>query len=319
MNIFIVTYLLCVVMLLALYIYFFVTGEDLNGRPWYWHALLIVFAPITFVAAVVIFIRDEYKHRHSPEYKAQASRAKLQERKELQRQATLALYHQRYVHQLTEVPASFIHTAHSLHSAMRAKQYTSILSHLNRLTLPEGESLFVRLPSSKHDCGDASRLYIASSIYRQESEFSFLLFDGNQEPAPLDQRKYKIFRHIRVEDSIVGAWQALLLSQLWHVLPYWWHGGYDHRRYIFTSDDLMQLYYSPRHDSEPLTIQCDKYHVAPQIVATGQGAYYITWCYWTEWGGLIRETYQVTIQDGRSHILHLCEETLFEYDCGIMF
>lgn len=186
------------------------------------------------------------------------------------------------------------------------------------MTLPDGESLFVRLPSSKHGCGDVSSLYIAPSIYGQEREFPFYFFGESREPAPTEGRKYDIFQHIRVDDSLMGAWQALLLSQLWHVLPIFWHGEYDRRRYILTRDDLKQLLSAPRTDRRKPTFSSDDYYVTPECVETGQGIYYLSWCYWTEWGGLIRETYQVSIRDGKADILYLHNETLHRYDCGWM-
>ena len=314
----IIAYLLCVVVMFATYIHLSKKAKENSGRPWYLLVLLIAFAPVTFIAAIVIGVKEEYKHRCSPQYKEQQQWLREKKRKERRRKSVLALYNRRYAHRLTEVPASFIHTAHSLHSAMDAEQYTSILSHLDRLSLPNGENLFVRLPSSKHGCGDASRLYIAPSIYGQEREFPFLSLEEIKEPAPLDLRKYKIFRHIRVEDSIEGAWQALLLSQLWHVLPFYWHGEYDTRRYILTRDDLEQLLSAPRTDRRKLTFSSNDYNVAPECVDAGQGIYYLSWCYWTEWGGLIRETYQVSIREGKADILYLHNETLHRYDCGWM-
>ena len=170
----IIVYLLCVVVMFATYIHLSKKAKENSGRPWYLLVLLIAFAPVTFIAAIVIGVKEEYKHRCSPQYKEQQQWLREKKRKERRRKSVLALYNRRYAHRLTEVPASFIHTAHSLHSAMDAEQYTSILSHLDRLSLPNGENLFVRLPSSKHGCGDASRLYIAPSIYGQEREFPFL-------------------------------------------------------------------------------------------------------------------------------------------------
>lgn len=318
MKLLIILYAVCVVTMLTAYIILLWKAKNQSNRPWYWHVLLIAFAPISIVAVIVIVSKEYWQERHSPQYKEQRQWLQQKEREEQLRQASLALYHERYAHLSHEVPLQFVQTAHRLHRAMRREKHATILLHLDKLTLPEDKSLFVRLPDHHHGCGDASRLYVASSIYGQEREFSFLYFDENKEPAPAEERSYRIFHHLHVEDSLMGAWQALLVSQLWHVLPFYWHGEYDQRRYLFTQDDLRRLVSAPRTDCRKLTLCSDDYHVAPECVDAGHGIYYFTWCYWTEWGGLISELHQVTIHDSRATILFLHKETLHRYDCGWM-
>ena len=213
------------------------------------------------------------------------------------------------------VPEACLDVAYSLLRAVKERKYTTLLAHLDHLHLPEGKNLFVQFPSH-HGCGDRSRLYVADSMYGQEMGHFFLYYDDNRKPAPYDERSYNILHHLRVDDTLMGAWQALLVSQLWHVLPIWWHGAYDERRYIFTMEHLRQLVALPRKDRSALHLQPSDYTVTPEYVEAGKGCYYFTWCYWTEWGGLIRETHQVTICDGIATVLHLDEETLHRYDCG---
>ena len=309
-------YVLSVAIVLAVYIYCFINDELRTDKPWYWPILLVIFAPITLVGVIVVAFREDYKYRHSPQQEARRLYLQEQERKEQERKASLALYHQRYSAQRMAVPEACPDVAYSLLRAVKERKYTTLLAHLDHLHLPEGKRLFVQFPSH-HGCGDRSRLYIAKSTYGQEMD-SFLSFYYDEQksaPAPTEERSYKIFSHIHVDDSLMGAWQALFVSQLWHALPFWWHGLYDKRRYIFTAEHLMQLVGRSR-DGSPITLNPKDYAITPECVDAGNGCYYFTWCYWSEWGGLIRETHQVTICDGRATVLHLDEETLHSYDCG---
>jgi hypothetical protein len=309
-----ILYALSVAIVLAVCIYIFATEDMKNDMKWYAPIVLIVsivLAPIAIVAIIVVAFRDLSKS------KAQRKWKKLQERKERHRQAMLAKYQKRYSAQRMAVPEACLDVAYSLLHAVKERKYTTLLAHLDHLHLPEGKNLFVQFPSH-HGCGDRSRLYVADSTYGQEMEHFFLYYDDNRKPALHDERGYNILHHLRVDDTLMGAWQALLVSQLWHVLPIWWHGAYDERRYIFTSEHLAELVAEPREDCSALHLQPSDYTVTPEYVEAGKGCYYFTWCYWTEWGGLIRETHQVTICDGVATVLHLDKDTLHRYDCGWM-
>lgn len=48
--------------------------------------------------------------------------------------------------------------------------------------------------------------------------------------------------------------------------------------------------------------------------------YYITCCYWSDWGGLIKELIEIKIENNKvTSIFNVDKTLLFEYDCGIMF
>lgn len=312
MKLLLILYALSVAIVLAVCIYIFATEDMKNDIKWYAPIVLIisiVLAPIAIVAIIVVAFRDDRIAKDQRHWE------KLQEHKELERKASLALYHQRYFAQRMAVPEACLDVAYSLLRAVKERKYTTLLAHLDHLHLLEGKNLFVQFPSH-HDTGDRSHLYVADSTYVQEMErFSFFYTD-DRKPAPHDERSYGIFLHLRVDDTLMGAWQALLVSQLWHVLPVYWHGVYDERRYIFATEHLAELVAEPREDCSALHLQPSDYTVTPDHVEAGKGVYYFTLCYWTEWGGLIRETYQVTIHDGRATIEHLDKETLHRYDCG---
>jgi hypothetical protein len=61
------------------------------------------------------------------------------------------------------------------------------------------------------------------------------------------------------------------------------------------------------------------FDVAPEIYGEN-GKYYISCCFWTDFGGLKREFVEVTIQGSKVKDLFVFDEkTIFEYQCGIMF
>ena len=109
-------------------------------------------------------------------------------------------------------------------------------------------------------------------------------------------REDNILNNLKFEDSPMGAWQAYLLCQMWHYLPLWWHANYDKRDYILKD-----------------------FNVNPEIYGN-DGKYYISCCFWTDFGGLKREYVEVSIKDNRFEGLFVFEEkVIYEYQCGIMF
>ena len=63
-----------------------------------------------------------------------------------------------------------------------------------------------------------------------------------------------------------------------------------------------------------------KPHVEFTKLSRGSSEAAISACYWSEWGGLERETYNLKIIDGKVTSYELVDTTtLLEYNCGIMF
>jgi hypothetical protein len=123
-----------------------------------------------------------------------------------------------------------------------------------------------------------------------------------------------------VENSHDGAWQAYLIHFLWHILPTFWHGGYDSRTYLFSKDDLRTLKTIEEKD-QGVVAYLEDFDLTPEIVkSTLNDKYYITCCYWSDWGGLIRELVEITIDDNKVvDFFNVQEKVEFEYDCGIKF
>lgn len=202
-----------------------------------------------------------------------------------------------------------IGVAQKLVEAVREKDYPAILRILDKATLPAGTSLEVR-ECRETSFGDQSDLFI---------------------PLPDGRRDMDIFATLRFEDSPMGAWQAFLLHQMWHYLPLWWHSNYARRDYIYSKEDLKGTIlgrsiedsgvrrYMNLMGCRVASLNPDALALTPEIYFEN-GKYYITCCFWSDFGGLKREYALITLTDGRMEGFEIFDEkVLFAYDCGILF
>lgn len=206
----------------------------------------------------------------------------------------------------------YISIAHELFEVVRSRKYQSISKVLSKMSVPSGKRLKVK-ECTHNGFGGESRLYI-SGLHKE----------------------YDVFGALRFENSCEGAWQAYLLHQLWHSLPLYWHANYSRRVYLFTSEDYSYIIHEGIDDGpfiDALTgeliqeeqreprVEPDLSHfnISP-VVFKGESHYYVTCCYWTEFGGLIREYVELTLSDGYLiDFINFKNTTLYEYNCGIMY
>lgn len=168
------------------------------------------------------------------------------------------------------------------------KQEDDILECLNSLHLPDGYKLHVKYPE-KNGYGDNSTLYVATPSCET----------------------CDVFETIIVDDTPMGAMEVYLLYEMWHYLPLFWHANYASRTYIYTQQELMcvrNFHGNPWfQDVSPVVTQKD-------------GKYYVSCCYWSAFGGLIRELVEIEIKENKVvNILEANYTTLYDYDCGIRF
>lgn len=141
------------------------------------------------------------------------------------------------------------------------------------------------------------------------------------------------FDFMIVEDSPLGALQVYLLNKLWHHLPMYWHGYYDRRFNVFSKKDLSQIkvrstktrgerplkpsdIYEEENDLPEEALACD---VTPKVTRY-EDKYYVSCCYWSEFGGLIRELVEIKIENNKvTEFLDANREVLYRYHCGIMY
>jgi hypothetical protein len=205
--------------------------------------------------------------------------------------------------------SAYVDLARRLWKAAEERDYLSIPGIVDTVTVPEGASLLVR-ECRQTNFGDESELYVRDS-------------EGKKHAA--------IFHYLGVEDTPMGAWQAYLLHQLWHCLPLWWHSNYARRAYVCSKEDLAATtlgkakrswrtkYMMRRQGSNYRSRDIDALDLAPEILFWN-GRYYVSCCYWSEFGGLIREYAELILSDGRMEkFLVFAKKTLFKYDCGVIY
>lgn len=187
----------------------------------------------------------------------------------------------------------------------------NILGVLDKIKLLEGYSLELEFPDGS-GCG--GRTYI-----------------NVKEPNGSLSKKFLDF--MIVDDSPLGALQVYLISKLWHYLPMHWHGYYDRRFCVFSKDDLLNIKIRARRTScerppKPTNEFADVNGLPEEVLACDvtskvtryEDKYYVSCCYWSEFGGLIRELVEIKIENNKvTEFLDANREVLYRYHCGIRY
>ena len=129
--------------------------------------------------------------------------------------------------------------------------------------------------------------------------------------------EYKIFEHLNVETTAMGAWQAFLLSIAVSQLPTSWHGGYRKKKIIFSKENLeICLSLFKRIDFSSVNFDDD---LKPRVSVEGNDAV-VSCCFWNDWRGLYRETNKIKLDNGRADFSEECDvKVLYKYNCGIRY
>ena len=196
---------------------------------------------------------------------------------------------------------SMLHTARSLREVVDKEKYDSIPGVLDKAVLPAGHTFGIKLCKMESgSLGDWSEPFIQT---------------------PDGKRSESIFEFFRFEDSSMGVWQAFLLHQMWHYLPLWWHANYDRRHYHYSQEDAPVFDRPLPYFQKKVIIYPDfsRFDLSPEVYHEG-GDYYVSSCFWSSFGGLIREYAKLTFKEGMLDGFFVFDEkTLVEYDCGIVF
>lgn len=178
----------------------------------------------------------------------------------------------------------------------REEFVTYLLSQLVDLELDAGCSVEINALDNGGQ-GDISQLYVYDE-------------DGN--------KTADVIKHLKVRQTEIAAWQLYLLHNISTVLPTFWHGEYNRRKYIFKEADINDITPLKYHDLTELflfklilptvTIEKQNEHNCRMIVGCS---------YWNEWNGLLREEATITIKN--NHVIQYdCKSTkYFDYNCGI--
>ena len=143
--------------------------------------------------------------------------------------------------------------------------------------------------------------------------------DGNENMRFL-RLTFEMFNHLTIDATPMGAWQFYLLCISRALLPFSGSLYYTKRQLIFTNDQLPEIWVECE-DSIDDKLERVKYDgdLSPSIIAKGN-EYIVSCCFWTKWGGLIRETVCLTFKEnGKLTIGDFKHDTLYQYDCGVMY
>lgn len=272
--------------------------DSSDKQPWYFYILILVFAPLIAVCIPYILISSFIKEKEQRKIRKEREQRETEEKAIKQR----ALEELKAAMRKPQENHSFAHamTAQTLVDKIKEKDFDSFMQYLDHLTLPKGASLHVE-ECRQEGMGDESRLFVETP----EGAYDLNIWD-----------------YIKVENNIDGAWDAYFLSKVWHILPLWWHANYDRRTYMYSKEDADSIQLLAGREGELLKIQraIKQFICEPEVIEAANGKYYVRCCYWTDFGGLIKETVEVLISaEGKVSFKDIEQNTLYQYECGIMF
>lgn len=260
--------------------------------PWYVYIAMFVLAPLAAVLTPYFLyeiFRD--KKRYKKEQQEQEVKERIEKAK---KDTTIATYKS-----AKPFEDDYATVGEKLHKLVSEKKYNAFLDCLDKVKLPNGASLIVEeCDNGTGDIGDESKLLIK---------------------LPNGETDENIFKHLIVEQSPMGAWQAYLLHKLWHVLPLFWHANYDARNYIFSQEDVNSITPFREEDKDDIIKHIASFSFTPEVRQNGD-KFYISSYYWSEFGGLIREFFELTFDGNKIvDIFQFDSKTEYNYDCEILF
>lgn len=189
-----------------------------------------------------------------------------------------------------------IELAQTTYKLIKDRKYMSITRLFTNVHTPKGAGFVVKECTPEMN-GGISKLCLWGKYYPETDQ---------------------VFENILVDDCKEGAWQVYLLHTLWHSLPLFQHGIYQERFYLFSPYDVNNIRLENKEHTTVLSF-INNYDVAPQI-EKGEKEYFVSCCYWTNWGGLKRELIEITIENNKiSSINEISTDTLMQYECGAFY
>lgn len=182
--------------------------------------------------------------------------------------------------------------------SLKKKGDDAVFYDLNSLSLEKGYHMGLRT-AEQEGMGDESNFYI---------------YDKD------DVEDKDLLKYIHAEETAMGAWQVYLLMTSPTLLPTFWHGDYIRRKFILEERDLYDIVPLSTSDLSTLANQ-DIIYPSVEIkreadIVTAN----VFCCYWSEWGGLIRDHIEMQIQNGKvTSYEDKGSFVLYKYDCGILF
>lgn len=258
--------------------------------------LILIFGPISAILILFVAIAGHFEGKKQEEVnrKNREEREREEKAENEKREQTTGRFNIAFSKGAVAYDEKWVLISRMLHKDVDNKKYDSLLSSLYCVSLPKGLKLDVELCEHKGS-GDKSKLIVVDTR---------------------GQYSLDIFKYLRIVPSPAGAWQAYLLYNLWHSLPLFWHAVYASRQYVYTRQDLTTI--KTYSNLNLVDLIDDSIDLAPQIYQLGND-FYVSSCYWSEWGGLIREYVEVRFDDNKVVQIYLfAGKKLYEYDCEIM-
>ena len=181
---------------------------------------------------------------------------------------------------------------------VEGENYNDVIVLLDKIVVKDNYSMKI-VPYYDKDTFDMFADISPIVIYNEQGEWLSTNFEDD------------FWNYLQVENSQMGAWQAYLLSQMWHYLPLQWHANYSYRDYLYSQSSKGYGYFRKNFVASWHTL-------APKITQEGD-KYLISACYWSEFEGLVREYYAVTFENGIVQVQEIKQDVLYKYNCGIMF
>ena len=181
---------------------------------------------------------------------------------------------------------------------VEGENYNDVIVLLDKIVVKDNYSMKI-VPYYDKDTFDMFADTSPIVIYNEQGEWLSTNFEDD------------FWNYLQVENSQMGAWQAYLLSQMWHYLPLQWHANYSYRDYLYSQSSKGYGYFRRNFVASWHTL-------APKITQEGD-KYLISACYWSEFEGLVREYYAVTFENGIVQVQEIKQDVLYKYNCGIMF
>lgn len=174
----------------------------------------------------------------------------------------------------------------------------------------------VRLYSDgKNAIGDESYFYVANSKNSAtyfDMESNSIKFEG--------ERDFLIWKYVVMPKSKRAIWELYLLMNANTFLPYWWHGGYRQRVFIFDDSDFAKI---PALRYRDVSAVIDKGYTRSSVeIEDCEGGFdaHVYCCYWNEWKGLVREHIIMKVQENRVvEYKRGADFVIFSYNCGILY
>ena len=127
----------------------------------------------------------------------------------------------------------------------------------------------------------------------------------------------EIAAHLEVAPTEMGVWQLYLLERLHTVLPLWWHGGYNRRKFILRESDIDEIIPLKFHDLSELKRQGK---LMPCVtVGSDEHSLVVNCCYWNDWEGLVRQSVEYKLKNGHVISEDDSREVLYQFHCGMWF